>query len=275
MPACNKNKQHFWLGVFLLITLAGAMASVAVFNGTSLRLDMQQRLQGPAPGHILGTDALGRDISSCLLFGTLVSLAIALLAVLISTVSGSLLGFAAAWQGGLVNSCIMRGADFILAFPGILLSLTLMAFWGPGICNLILALVFSGWASYARLVRGEVLKIKDREFIQAARGFNASVRHIAVNHIAPLLFPLLLTQAVMGIAGVILLESSLSFLGLGLDPRLPSLGQMIDAGRGHIFVRPSLILLPGGCLVILIAAFLFLADGIGARSFSDLIAKNK
>ena len=169
----------------------------------------------------------------------------------------------------------MRSADLILAFPGILFSLSLMAFWGPGILHLILALGFSGWATYARLVRSEVLKIKDKEFILAARGFNASALRIASSHMAPLLFPLLLTQAVLGIAGVILLESSLNFLGLGLDPRLPTLGQMIDAGRGHIFVRPSLILLPGGCLVMLIAAFLLLADGLRTGFLRNHFAKNK
>jgi peptide/nickel transport system permease protein len=238
------------------------MAAGTIGNGVSLRLDINQRLQAPSPGHILGTDALGRDVFSCLAFGTLVSLAIALTTVVISTAIGALLGFAAAWQGGLVNACIMRGADLVLAFPGILSSLALMALWGPGMFNLVLALVITGWATYSRLVRSEVLKNKDKEFIQAARGFNASALHIACKHMAPLIFPLLLTQAVLGIAGVILLESSLNFLGLGLDPRLPTLGQMIDAGRGHIFVKPALTLLPGGCLVVLITAFLLLADGI-------------
>jgi peptide/nickel transport system permease protein len=262
MIAFNKKNLHFKLGVILLVGIAISLAAGTLFNGFSLRLDIRQRLQSPSAGHVLGTDALGRDIFSCLAFGTIVSLVIALAAVFISATIGVLLGFAAAWQGGLVNVCIMRCADLILAFPGILLSLALVAFWGPGIFNLVLALVFSGWVTYARLVRGEVLKTKDKEFILAARGFNASALRIATSHMVPLIFPLLLTQAVLGIAGVILLESSLNFLGLGLDPRLPTLGQMIDAGRGQLFVKPALILLPGGCLVMLIAGFLLLADGI-------------
>jgi peptide/nickel transport system permease protein len=237
-----------------------------------LRLDIHQRLQGPSARHVLGTDTLGRDIFSCLAFGTVVSLIIALAAVFLSATIGALLGFTAAWQGGLINACIMRCADLILAFPGILLSLALVAFWGPGIFNLVFALVFSGWVTYARLVRGEVLKTKDKEFILAARGFNASALRIASSHMMPLIFPLLLTQAVLGIAGVILLESSLNFLGLGLDPRLPTLGQMIDAGRGHIFVKPALILLPGGCLVVLIAGFLLLAEGIKNQSLPSTFA---
>lgn len=262
MTAGKKQRWHFRLGILLLAGMAGALAAGTFFNGIHLRLDIQQRLQAPSAKHVFGTDALGRDIFSCLAFGTAVSLAIALSAVFLAALVGALLGFAAAWQGGIVNAFIMRGADLILAFPGILLSLTLVAFWGPGIFNLVLALVSSGWVSYARLVHAEVLKAKDKEFILAARGFNASALRIASSHMAPLIIPLLLTQTVLGIAGVILLESSLNFLGLGLDPRLPTLGQMIDTGRGHIFVRPSLVLLPGGCLVLLVAAFLLLAEGM-------------
>jgi peptide/nickel transport system permease protein len=268
----NSDLKHK-LGILLLAGLGISLASGSFFFGLDLRLAINQRLQAPSPAHVFGTDALGRDIFSCLAFATAVSLAIALTAVLLSATIGALLGFAAAWQGGLVNVCIMRCADLILAFPGILLTLALVAFWGPGIFNLILALVFSGWVTYARLVRGEVLKAKDKEFILAARGFNASAWRIACSHMAPLLMPMLLTQAVLGIAGVILLESSLNFLGLGLDPRLPTLGQMIDSGRSHIFVKPALIILPGGCLVALIAAFLLLADGIKARSLASYFAK--
>jgi peptide/nickel transport system permease protein len=271
----NKKNLHFKLGIFLLVAIAISLVVGTLINGISLRLDINQRLQAPSASHVFGTDALGRDIFSCLAFGTVVSLAIALAVVFLSAIMGALLGFTAAWLGGLINACIMRCADLILAFPGILLSLALVAFWGPGIFNLALALVFSGWVTYARLVRGEVLKIKDREFILAARGFNASALRIATDHMLPLIFPLLLIQAVLGIAGIILLESSLNFLGLGLDPRLPTLGQMIDAGRGHIFVKPALILLPGGCLVLLITAFLLLADGIKIQSPTCRFAKNK
>jgi len=269
----NKKNLQYKLGVLLLALLVVFLVAGTIFNGIDLSLDIHQRLQAPSPGHALGTDALGRDIFSCLIFGTAVSLVIALTAVLSSALIGALLGFAAAWRGGLANACIMRCADLILAFPGILLSLALVAFLGPGIFNLILALVCSSWVTYARLVRAEVIKAKEKEFILAARGFNASALRIASSHMAPLVFPLLLTQAVLGMAGVILLESSLNFLGLGLDPRLPSLGQMIDAGRSHLFVKPILIILPGGCLIALIAAFLLLADGMQSRSVYNRIAK--
>ncbi|HSQ35086.1 MAG TPA: ABC transporter permease [Candidatus Binatia bacterium] len=274
MAVSDQARLHFRLGVILLVAIAAALAVGTLANGLSLRLDIDRRLQAPSPGHPFGTDALGRDVFSCLAFGTLVSLAIALAAVFISASIGALLGFTAAWWGGMVNACIMRSADLIMAFPGILFSLAVMAFWGPGVFHLVLALAVSGWASYARLVRVEVLKTKDMEFILAARNFNASALRIAARHMAPLLFPLLLTQAVLGIAGVILLESSLNFLGLGLDPRLPTLGQMIDAGRSQIFIMPALAVLPGACLVALIAAFLLLADGIRSRFQTGPFAKN-
>jgi peptide/nickel transport system permease protein len=261
----DRVNRKFRLGIMLLAGIALALGAAALLQGIDLGLNIRLRLQSPGAGHILGTDALGRDILSCLAFGMLISVAIALAVVALAASLGAVLGFLAGWRGGLLGACIMRSADFVLAFPGILLALALVAFWGQGILPLILALGLTGWVGYARLVRGEVLKIKRQDYILAARGFNARSRHIAVNHILPLIFPMLLTQAVSGIAAVILAEASLNFLGLGLDPRLPTLGGMIDAGRGHLFDRPALVLIPGAFLVLLIAAFLLLAEGIRLR----------
>lgn len=273
MIRLDKGNPHFRLGVILLAGLAFALGGAALFQGIDLGLDIRQRLQSPGAGHMLGTDALGRDILSCLACGALTSVAIALAVVVLDAAAGAGLGFLAGWHGGLLGAGIMRGADLILAFPGILLALALVAFWGQGACRLVLALALTGWVGYARLVRGEVLKIKRQDYILAARGFNARRRHIAGRHILPLVFPLLLTQAVSGIAGVILAEASLNFLGLGLDPRLPTLGGMIDAGRGHLFDRPALVLLPGAFLVLLVAAFLLLAEGL--RSGPGTVAFEK
>lgn len=275
MIQLNKKNLQFRLGIMILAGLGMALVGLAILQGISLQLHIDQRLCSPSAAHIFGTDALGRDMLSCLMFGTLVSLAIGLTAVIIAAAIGTGLGFLAGWHGGLLNICIMRGADFILAFPGILLALALIAFWGQGVINLVFALVVSGWVSYARLVRGEVLKIKDQEFIVAARGFNASSWQIASGHMLPLIFPLLLTQAVSGIAAVIMAESSLNFLGLGLDPRLPTLGGMIDAGRGHMFDKPAMVILPGACLSLLVAGFLLLAEGLKMRPGVIAFEKNK
>lgn len=273
MIQIDKKSLQLRLGAIILAGLGIALAGMAIFQGISLQLHIDQRLRSPSAAHIFGTDALGRDMLSCLAFGTLVSLAIGLAAVLLAAAIGAGLGFLAGWHGGLLSACIMRSADFILAFPGILLALALIVFWGQGVFNLVFALVVSGWVSYARLVRGEVLKIKNQEFIMAARGFNATSWQIATGHMLPLIFPLLLTQAVSGIAAVILAESSLNFLGLGLDPRLPTLGGMIDAGRGHLFDNPALILFPGICLVLLVAGFLLLAEGLKLRPGPLLLKK--
>jgi peptide/nickel transport system permease protein len=261
MVPLNRKNRQFRIGFLLLSGLVLALGLGAILGGTELGLHIQQRLQSPSARHILGTDALGRDILSCLAFATLTSLAIALAVIVLAAAIGAGLGFLAGWHGGLLGIGIMRLADFVLAFPGILLALALVAFWGQGVCHLVLALAIGGWVGFARLVRGEVLKIKNQDFILAARGFNASSRHIATQHILPLVFPLLLTQSVSGIAAVILAEASLNFLGLGLDPRLPTLGGMIDAGRGHLFDRPALVIVPGACLTLLVAGFLLLAEG--------------
>ena len=261
----DRKNRCFRAGASILAGLSIVLGSTAVIRGIDLKLHIMQRLQAPSPHYLLGTDVLGRDILSCLAYGMWLSLAVALAVVVLSAAVGAGLGFLAGWHGGFPAICIMRSADLALAFPGILLALTLVAFWGQGVLHLVLALAAGGWAGYTRLVRAEVLKIKEQDFILAARGFNASSRHIAFAHVLPLAFPVLLTQIVSGIASVILAEASLSFLGLGLDPRLPTLGGMIDAGRGHLFDRPALVLIPGACLVLLVAGFLLLAEGFKAR----------
>lgn len=265
MIGTDKGNLRFRLGVLVLAAIGAGLGCAALAGGFDLDLHMQQRLLPPGGRHLLGTDALGRDILSCLAFATLVSLAIALAAVALAAVSGTVLGFLAGWFGGRTGTILMAAANLSLAFPGFLLALFLAARWGQGALQMIIALAVGGWAGTARLVRGEVLRIKGLDFILAARGFNASSRHVAVEHMLPLIFPVLLTHAVSGIAAAILAEASLNFLGLGLDPRLPTLGGMIDAGRSHLFDRPALVLVPGACLTLLVAGFLLLAEGFGAR----------
>ncbi|MBN2347148.1 MAG: ABC transporter permease [Candidatus Aminicenantes bacterium] len=261
----GKDSRQSRLGVIILATLGLVLGGAVAFRGIDLQTHVRQRLQPPSEAHVLGTDALGRDLLSCLAFGTLASVAIALAVVVLAAMIGTSAGFLAGWHGGWLGSGIMRLADFILAFPGILLALLLIAFWGQGIVSLVGALALSGWVGFARLVRGEVLRIKKQDFILAARGFNASPARIARDHVLPLVRPLLLTHAVSAIAAVILAEASLNFLGLGLDPRLPTLGGLIDAGHGHIFSRPALVIVPGACLVLLLAGFVLLAEGLATR----------
>ncbi len=258
MSAADKRRRR--RGALVLAGLAAALLAGVMAGGPGLEPSLRQRLRPPSALHPLGTDDLGRDLRPALAFATLASTAVALAAVALAAGIGAGLGFAAGWRGGRLGAAIMAVADFTLAFPGVLLALVLLALWGPGAVHLVAALALGGWAGYARLARGEVRRIRGQDFILAARGFGASAGHIAREHVLPLLLPLLLTQAASGIAAVILAESSLSFLGLGLDPRLPTLGGMIDAGRGHLFDRPLLVLMPGTCLVLLVAGFLQLAE---------------
>lgn len=275
MPGAASRSRRFRAGAVILGGLALFLGGAVLFRGIDLNLHLLRRLQAPSARCLLGTDALGRDILSCLAVGTLLSLAISLAVVALSAAIGGALGFLAGWSGGIAGAGIMRLADLALAFPGILLALAFIAFWGPGTLHLILAMAAGGWAGYARLVRAEVLKIREQPFIMAARGFNASWRHIALAHVLPLVFPVLLAQATAGMATVILAEASLSFLGLGLDPRLPTLGGMVDAGRGHLFDRPALVLVPGACLVLLVASFLLLAEGCRAAGTGLDFEKNR
>jgi peptide/nickel transport system permease protein len=256
-------KRRLRLGVLVLAGLAAVLAAGVLDGGPGLEPSLPRRLQRPSALHPLGTDDLGRDLRPALALATLVSAAVALAVVALAAGIGAGLGFAAGWSGRRLAAAVLAAADLTLAFPGILLALLLLALWGPGATHLVAALALGGWAGYARLVHGEVRRIREQDFILAARGFGASAWHIAREHVLPLLFPLLLTQAAAGVAAVILAESSLSFLGLGFDPRLPTLGGMIDSGRGHLFDRPLLVLLPGACLVLLVAGFLLLAEGLG------------
>lgn len=252
------------LGLLLLAGLAAGLAAAALAGGPDIAPHLAERLRPPSVRHLLGTDMLGRDLASCLAAGILLSLAVALAAVLLAAGAGATLGFLAGWRGGATDAAVRAAADFSLAFPGYLLALVLVALLGQRAWHLVLALAAGGWAPTARLVRAEVLRIKEADFIRAARGFHASPRRIAVEHMLPLLSPLLCTQAAAGIAAAILAEASLSFLGLGLDPRLPTLGGLIDAGRSRVFDRPLLVIAPGACLVLLVAAFLLLAEAAGA-----------
>jgi len=260
-PSGDPRKR---LALLLLAGLVAGLGAAALAGGPDIAPHLAERFRPPSALHPLGTDMLGRDLASCLAAGILLSLAVALAAVLLAAGAGATLGFLAGWRGGAADAAVRAAADFSLAFPGYLLALVLVALLGQRAWHLVLALAAGGWAPTARLVRAEVLRIKELDFIRAARGFNASPRRIALEHMLPLLSPILCTQAAAGIAAAVLAEASLSFLGLGLDPRLPTLGVLIDAGRSRVFDRPLLVIAPGACLIMLVSALLLLAEAAGA-----------
>jgi peptide/nickel transport system permease protein len=226
---------------------------------------LAHRLDAPSLGHPCGLDELGRDILARLLSGARISLLIGLSVVSVSSVIGMLLGSMAGYFGGRVDDVISRVVDVLMAFPGILLAIALVAVLGPSLTNVILALSVIGWVGYARLVRGQALRTREMDFVQAARALGASSMRVVLWHVLPAAFPAVLVQATLGMAGAILAEASLSFLGLGVQPPTPSWGTMLDAGRSHLFDAPHLTIFPGLAIALLVLGFNFLGDGLRDR----------
>jgi peptide/nickel transport system permease protein len=248
-------------------TVVAVLAVVGTIGPVLLRFDFDTqnlpfRLLPPYANHWFGTDELGRDIFSRVVYGTRISMLVGFSVVLISSSTGLLVGSLAGYFGGWFDEILMRLVDVLLAFPGILLAIALVAFWGPGLEKLILALVAVGWVGYARLVRGQILKVKELDFVRAARSLGASDVRIIVRHLIPNIVQPILVQASIGMAGAILAEASLSFLGLGVPPPLSSWGSMLNDGRSHLFDAPHLVIFPGLATMLAVLAFNFLGDGL-------------
>jgi peptide/nickel transport system permease protein len=213
----------------------------------------------------LGLDELGRDILARLLQGARISLLVGIAVVSVSSTVGMFFGSLAGYFGGAVDDVISRVIDVLMAFPGILLAIALVAVLGPSLVNVVLALSIIGWVGYARLVRGQALRAREFEFVQAARASGASAGRIVIRHILPTAIPAVVVQATLGMAGAIIAEAALSFLGLGVQPPTPSWGTMLDAGRAHLFDAPHLTIFPGLAIAMLVLGFNFLGDGLRDR----------
>ncbi len=251
----------FRFGIILLILLVVTAGLWLIVHPLSAAPDMGHRLESPSSRYLLGTDEYGRDLVSCISIGTGISLFIAVMVMTVSSAVGSILGIVSGYKGGGIDFFIQRMVDILLAFPGILLALAAAAFFHGGIITLILILTFTGWVGFARIVRAEVLRIKKQDYILAARSYNAPVKRVIFYHIIPVVMPLIKVRVWTGIPSVILAESTLNFLGIGLDPRTPTLGQLIDAGRGHMFDHPQLMAAPAIVLFLVVIAFVFIASG--------------
>src|SRR5688572_3754419 len=220
------------------------------------------RLEGPSAGHWFGLDELGRDILARVLVGARISLLVGLVVVSVSASVGTLLGSIAGYFGGIVDEVVSRVMDVLLAFPGLLLAIAMVAVLGPSLTNVIIALSLIGWVGYARLVRGQVLRARELEFVQAARALGASIPRILGRHIIPTALPAVTVQATLGMGGAILAEAALSFLGLGVQPPTPSWGTMLSYGRAHMLEAPHLTIFPGIAIAVLVLGFNFLGDGL-------------
>lgn len=260
--------------------IVGVTAAAAVFGpwlapADPNAQDLALRLAAPSGSHVFGLDELGRDIFSRLLVGARISLLVGLAVVSVASTVGIMMGALAGYYGGRVDMMISRVMDVLLAFPGILLAIALVAVLGPSLTNVIIALSFIGWVGYARLVRAQVLRIREFEYVQAARALGAGTPRILLRHVIPATMPTVIVQATLGMAGAIIAEASLSFLGLGVQPPTPSWGTMLDAGRSHLFDAPHLTLFPGLAIAILVLGFNFLGDGLRDKIDPRLIAEGR
>jgi peptide/nickel transport system permease protein len=244
--------------VVIVAALFGPM--VAPFDPSTQQMAL--RLEGPTGLHWFGLDELGRDIFTRVLYGARISLLVGLVVVGVSATVGIALGAIAGYFGGRVDEVISRIIDILLAFPGLLLAIALVAVLGPSLTNVVMALTLIGWVGYARLVRGQVLRAREFEFVQAARALGATTPRILLRHIIPTTLPAVTVQATLGMGGAILNEASLSFLGLGVQPPTPSWGTMLNYGRGHLLDAPHLTIFPGVAIAILVLGFNFLGDGL-------------
>jgi peptide/nickel transport system permease protein len=224
--------------------------------------DSSRRLEGPSREHPFGLDDLGRDVLSRIIWGARVSLRVGVSVVFVSSLAGVLLGALAGYFGGAVETVVMRVCDTLLAFPGILLAIALVAMLGPNLDNVIIALSIIGWVGYARLTRGQVLKVRQMDFVVAARALGARSGRVIARHVLPNVINPVIVMATLGLAGAILAEASLSFLGLGVQPPTPSWGAMLTAGRRYIGQADHLAIFPGLAIMLAVMGLNFLGDGL-------------
>lgn len=254
--------------VLVVIFVIFALFAPWIAPADPAAINLPDRLSPPSSSHWCGTDELGRDICSRLIYGSRISMLVGSCVVAGSLGLGLIVGSIAGYYGGrvdrFVNVVVMNA---FLSFPGILLAIAFVAFRGPGVFNLVLALSLGGWVGYARLVRAQVLAVREREFVEAARALGASDLRVITRHILPNIIQPVIVQAAIGMAGAILAEATMSFLGLGVAPPTASWGTMLNDGRAHLFDAPHLVLFPAAAVMLAVLAFNFIGDAL--RDYLD------
>jgi peptide/nickel transport system permease protein len=271
-PAPARSAQRNWLAivgvVLVVIFVIFALLAPWIAPQDPSRIALATRLSPPSLAHPCGTDELGRDILSRLIYGARISMLVGSSVVLGALFLGLVIGSIAGYYGGKVDrfvNVILMNA--FLSFPGILIAISFVAFRGPGIFNLILALCLGGWVGYARLVRAQVLAAREREYVEAARALGASDWRIITRHILPNIIQPVIVQAAIGMAGAVLAEATMSFLGLGVPPPTASWGSMLNDGRAHLFDAPHLVLFPAAAVMLAVLSFNFIGDAL--RDYLD------
>jgi peptide/nickel transport system permease protein len=254
----------------LLLLVVGAIFAPQLAPYDPLHTSLTERLQPPAfaggtEAHLLGTDKLGRDVLSRIIFGSRVSLSVSLVVIVITATIGTMLGILGGYLGGWVDGLLMRVTDISLAFPGILIALLLAVTLGPSFTTVMLAISLLGWAPYARLIRGEVLKLRNADFVLQARIMGCSPLRIMITHIFPNIVNPLLILSTLSVGLVILLESTLSFLGAGIPPPTATWGSMVSDGRGLIDTAWWISFFPGLAIGLVVLSGNFLGDWLRDR----------
>lgn len=261
-----KRFRRNWLAVIGLVFIVGlfviALLAPSIATHSPEKQDILARLEPPSEEHIFGTDELGRDVFSRLVWGTRISLQVAVLALVLGATTGVVLGLVAGYFGGYADNIIMRLMDILAAFPGVLLALLIMSMLGAGIGNVIMATSIWLIPTFARIVRAEALRLRGLDFVVAARALGGGdgrimLRHVLLNSLSPII-----VYATLSIPGAILTAASLSFLGLGIKPPTPEWGSMISAARSYMREAPTLVLFPGAAIFVTVLSFNFVGDAL-------------
>jgi peptide/nickel transport system permease protein len=251
--------------IFLMIFAALSAPYLSLPDPNAMSLSNQ--FQPPSSENIFGLDQNGSSVLARVLFGARISLYVAFSVVLISVSIGLIVGSLTGYFGGWIDIVFMRVIDMLYAFPGFLLAIALVAVMGPSVENVIFAMCITGWTGYARLVRGEFLHLRSKDYVVAAQALGATAPRVMIVHIWPNLVGPLVVQATFGMAATILGESALSFLGLGAPPTIPTWGSLLNAGRNHLIEAPHISIFPGLAIVLLVLGFNLFGDGL--RDYLD------
>lgn len=258
----RKNPLAVVAAAFLIIVHVLCFLAPLIAPYRPQQIDLMTTLVGFSWSHWLGTDENGRDVLSRLLFGGRVSLIVGLVSVVVSTVVGTLLGAVGGYMGRWIDAIAMRFTDAFLAIPTFFLLLTVLTLFGTSVTNIVLVIGLTSWMNVSRIVRGDVLKIKNEEFVTAARVVGANDSRIVLQHILPQAMPSIIVSATLGIAFAIITETSLSFLGLGIQAPLPSWGNMLTASQQYVWSAPRLAVYPGVLIMLTVLAYNTLGNAL-------------
>lgn len=258
----KKNKIAI-IGVAIIFSIA-FIAIFAPYLGMNnpTEVNMKNRLMSPNEKHPMGTDQLGRDVLSRIVYGGRVSIAATTIATFMIMILGLTIGVIAGYFGGIIDQTIMRIVDILLAFPNLILTIAIAGILGPSLMNLIIAMSATGWVGYSRIVRGSVLSVKEKEFIEAARAMGCSNSYIITRHVIPNMISPVIVIATINMGHTILMITGLSFLGLGAQPPTPEWGAMLNDGKSYLTTAPHLMIFPGLMIMVVVLAFNFVGDAL-------------